>query len=97
MEDRIALVPSPALLKEYDLIGHDLPGLIVQAGQTELRRSFLYAMTALLIGGLISLSIVGGFVYLVMQGHGGYAGALLGAGALNMVAGFQTVRLNRSK
>jgi hypothetical protein len=50
-------------------------------------------MLGLVIGGLLGLGLIGGFVYLVMQGHGGYATTLLGTGALSMVAGFRVVRL----
>lgn len=91
--EKIATVPSPELLREYDSVGHDLPGMIVAAWQARHRRSFIYAMVALIIGGMLALGMVGGFVYLVMQGHGRYALTLLGAGALGMVAGFRSVRL----
>ncbi len=57
------------------------------------RRAFWFALVSLVIGGLIGLSLVGGFVYLVMQNHGGYATTLLGGGALSMVAGFRATRL----
>jgi hypothetical protein len=58
------------------------------------RRAFLYAFASTLIGGLIALSLIAGFIYLVMQGHSKAAGILLGAGALSMVAGFRSTRLN---
>jgi hypothetical protein len=58
------------------------------------RWTFIYALTALIIGGVIGLSLVGGFVYLVMNGHAKAAAALLGAGAVGMVAGFRSTRLN---
>jgi hypothetical protein len=50
---------------------------------------------SLVIGGVLALSLVGGFIYLVMNDHGGYAGGLLGAGALGMVAGFRSTRLDK--
>lgn len=94
-KDRIAAIPSAELLREYDLVGHDLPNLVIEAWQAGHRRSFRYAMTALFIGGLLAMSLIGGFIYLVMQGHGGYAATLLGGGALSMVAGFRSVRLDK--
>jgi hypothetical protein len=49
---------------------------------------------ALVIGGLVSISLVGGFVYLVMNDHPKSAAILLGSGALGMVAGFRSTRLD---
>jgi hypothetical protein len=57
------------------------------------RRAFWYALISLIFGGSIALSLVGGFVYLVMQGHPKAAGSLLTAGAFGMVAGFRSTRL----
>jgi hypothetical protein len=69
-----------------------LPALILAEWSYRHRRSFRYAMTSLVIGGLIALSLVGGFIFLVMHGFGYYALGLLGAGAVGMVAGFRSVR-----
>ena len=33
------------------------------------RRAFWYAPVALVIGGLMGISLIGGFIYLVMNGH----------------------------
>jgi hypothetical protein len=90
---KIPEVPSPELLREYDRVGSDLPGLILEAWANRHKRAFRYAMTALIIGGSIALSLVFGFIFLVMHGHGGYASALLGGGAIGMVAGFRSIRL----
>jgi uncharacterized membrane protein len=92
---RIAVVPSPALLAEYNNINPNLPLSIVEAGQRELAREFQYAIVFLVFGGCISLSIIGGFVYLAMQDHPTAAGALLGAGVLNMVTGFVRNRFRK--
>jgi len=94
-EYKIAAIPSAELLREYDIVGHDLPSKVITAWQSGHDRSFRYAMAALIIGGLLALGLLGGFIYLVMQGHGGYAATLLGGGTLSMVAGFRSVRLNQ--
>jgi hypothetical protein len=57
------------------------------------RRAYRFAMLSLLIGGILSLGLIVGFVYLVMQGHTTAAGLLLGSGALSLVAGFRSTRL----
>jgi hypothetical protein len=88
-----ASVPSPALLQQYAHVGLDLPALVIKEWGYRHRRAFWYAMLALFIGGLLALSLVGGFIYLVMHNHPTAAGSLLGAGAIGMVAGFRAARL----
>jgi len=46
-----------------------------------------------LIGGLIALSLVGGFIYLMIMAIRSGRNPV-GAGALGMVAGFRSTRLN---
>lgn len=87
-------VPSPELLDQYAYISPEMPGLVMAEWSHRHRRAFLYALVSLLIGGLLALSLVGGFIFLVMNGRGGYAVTLLGAGALSMVAGFRSTRLD---
>jgi hypothetical protein len=57
------------------------------------QRGARYANLSLVIAGILGMGLIGGFVYLVMNGHGGYAVTLLGGGALSMVAGFRVARL----
>jgi hypothetical protein len=57
-------------------------------------RAFTYALVSTILGAIVALSLVGGFVYLVMNGHPKSAAALLGAGALGMVTGFRSGRLD---
>lgn len=87
-------VPGPQVLQGYREIHPDLPAIVMQEWSFRNRRAFIYATIALIIGGLVALSLIGGFIYLVMQGHGGYGSALLGAGALGIVAGFLKSRLD---
>jgi len=89
-----AAVPSSELLKSYQALGKKLPEAVMAEWSSYHRRAFIYATVALTFGGLIALSLVGGFVYLVMNGHPKSAAALLGAGALGMVAGFRSTRLD---
>ncbi|MGB6156903.1 MAG: hypothetical protein WBH45_01365 [Acidobacteriaceae bacterium] len=90
-----ASVPSPELLLEYSRVAPELPGLVVQEWGHRHRRAFIYATTALVAGALLAGALVGGFVYLVMKDHGGYADGLLGAGVLSLVTGFLSTRLDR--
>jgi uncharacterized SAM-binding protein YcdF (DUF218 family) len=75
------------------MVSPELPALVMKEWSYRHRRAFWFALVSLVIGGLIGLSLVAGFIYLVMQGHHKAAGLLLGAGALGMVAGFRSARL----
>jgi hypothetical protein len=88
------VVPSRELLDLYAEIHPNLAFDVMDAWNQSHRRAFWYAFVSTLIGGLIALSLVGGFIYLMMNGHSKAAGILLGAGALGMVAGFRSTRLN---
>jgi hypothetical protein len=58
------------------------------------QRQFLYATLSLGGGILVTLALIGGFIYLVMEGHPEAAASLLGTGALGLVAGFLSSRLD---
>ena len=88
-----ASVPGAEILAAYAKVSPDLPAHVLEEWSLRHRRAFLYAITALVIGGILGVALIGGFVYLVLTGHGGYAAALLGAGAISMVAGFRAARL----
>lgn len=90
---KIPTIPNPELLKEYGNVSSELPLHVVSAWENHHQRAFRYAVISLIIGGAVALSLVGGFIYLVEAGHGGYASALLGGGALGMVTGFRSIRL----
>lgn len=85
-------VPSPAALAAYGEIDSQLPAVIVDAAVRYDRQAFAYAMTGMVIGGLIA-SVIAGFVYLVISSHPEAAGGLLGASVLSMIAGFRSSRL----
>lgn len=89
----LGVVPPPELLEKFAVYGPELPLSVMKLWSLAHQRSYRYAMLGLAIGGVLGLGLIGGFVYLVMQGHGGYATTLLGTGALSMVAGFRVVRL----
>jgi cation transporter-like permease len=65
----------------------------LQVRNRELRREFVYAAMALGIAALALILVLGGFVYLVMQGHPTEAKILLGAGVLGLIASFVRARL----
>jgi hypothetical protein len=48
---------------------------------------------ALSLGALIFLSLIGSYVYLIMQGHPYVGSVLFGGGALGIITGFQRARL----
>lgn len=91
-----ALIPDAATLAEFQHIDTGLPVRLVEIAAREAEREYRYAMLALVCGALIALAVIGGFIYLVMQGHGAYAGGLLGAGVLTMIGGFLRARLSPS-
>ena len=87
-----ASMPNADILKFYAEVSPDLPVMIIEEWRSHVRRPFSYAMASLVIGGILATSLVVGFVYLVVNGHGGYAVTLLVAGALGMLAGFRFAR-----
>ena len=68
-----------ALLTQYSIISPELPALVLQEWGHRNRRAFWYALVALVIGGLMGISLIGGFIYLVMNGHVKAAVSLPGA------------------
>lgn len=88
----IPSVPNPELLEEYRRVASELPALVIAEWSARHSRRFRYALTSLIIGGVLALSLVSGFVFLVMKDQGKYAAGLLCAGAFTMVAGFLSTR-----
>jgi hypothetical protein len=88
-----SVVLSPEQLQEYGKIDPSLPGLVLRGRDHELQREFLYAIGSLTAGVIAFLSIVGGYVYLVMHEHPNAAAALLGTGVLSLIGGFIRARL----
>lgn len=87
-----AQVPSAAVLQQYLHVSPELPALVMKEWGYRHKRQFLYAMVSLIIGGLVAFSLIGGFVFLVMNGHPKEAGWLLGSGAVGLVSGFVASR-----
>jgi hypothetical protein len=92
-KEQVSLVPSPEQLKQFQAINPELPALLFQARDRELHREFIYAAIALGVAALALILVLGGFVYLVMQGHPTEAKILLGAGVLGLIASFIRARL----
>jgi len=69
--------------------------LIVQADRRERSDEFWYAMVGLLSGLILHLSLIAGFIYLVMEGQPKYALVLLGAQVLSASGIFVKARLNK--
>ena len=92
-KQQVSLVPSPEQLQRYQAIDPALPVLLFQARDRQLHREFVYAALALGIAALALILVLGGFVYLVIQGHPTEAKILLGAGVLGLIAGFIRARL----
>src|SRR5271157_377381 len=93
MPPKTSLLPSPQQLQGYLRVNPRLPELVVQAETDEARREFWYAVASLAGGVITVLSVVGGFVYLVMNNHPQAAGSLLGTGVLGLIQGFIRARL----
>jgi uncharacterized membrane protein len=92
-KDQVSLVPSPEQLQKFQEIDPALPATLMQARDRELQREFAYAALALAVAALALILVLGGFVYLVMQGHPTEAKILLGAGVLGLIASFIRARL----
>jgi hypothetical protein len=84
------LLPSVEELRE---LSERAQVAAINAGDRVSRRKFAYAITSL-IGGLICfLAMLGGFVFLVMQGRPESAGLLLGTGLLAIIGRMIGARL----
>jgi hypothetical protein len=90
---KTAILANPSDLAKFAAIDPTLPVLVLQSSDRQLRREFLYAAMSLGAGLIALLAIVGGFVYLSMNGHPVTSGVLLGAGVLGLVAGIIRSRL----
>jgi hypothetical protein len=64
----LKILAVSALLTQYSIISPELPALVLQEWGHRNRRAFWYALVALVIGGLMGISLIGGFIYLVMNG-----------------------------
>ena len=90
---QVSLVLNPEQLAEYARVSPELPALVVKGRNAELRRQFVYAVLSLLSGVVALLSLIAGYVYLVIQGHPHAAAGLLAGGVLGLVGGFIRSRL----
>lgn len=88
-----SLIPQAEQLVPFAVIDPNLPSEIIKAANNEHQRSYRYAMTSLVAGTVLAVSAIGGFVYLVMQGHPASASALLAVNVLNFIGGFIRNRL----
>src|SRR5215831_18408373 len=93
MPRRASLLPNPEQLELYARLSPELPPLVLKAADNEQEREYRYAVVSLLTGSILGISVIGGFVYLVMQGHAVAAGWLLGVNVLNLIHGFVRNRL----
>jgi hypothetical protein len=84
-----ALLPSIEQLTQISRdLGPKMAELIVQIAARNQRGELLYATLSLLGGLIVAVAVIGGFVYLVVQGYPKAAGGLLSVGVLNMIGGF---------
>jgi hypothetical protein len=67
---------------------------IIAARNEAVKMEYRYAMAGLAIAGLGLISVVGGFIFLVMYNHPQAAACLLGAGILSLIGGFIKTRLS---
>lgn len=88
-----SLILNPEQLAQYARLDRELPALIVKARDNELKRQFAYAVLSLVCGILALLTVVGGFIFLVLRGHAQAAAALLATGVLGLIGGFLRSRL----
>lgn len=92
--EQLGIVLGPEILRSYKEIDENLPVLIVQAIDGQLKREYRYALVGQIVAGIALILMAGGFIFLVMNGHEKPAYVLLGAGILNVIGGFLRARLN---
>jgi hypothetical protein len=88
-----SVVPSPEQLVLYANAGEHIPLAIIRARTDAAKMEYRYAMAGLAIAGIGLVSVVGGFIFLVIYGHPKAAAALLGAGILSLISAFIKTRL----
>jgi hypothetical protein len=90
---KFAVVPSPDQLAKFAAVDPALPARILEAGDRELNREFLYAVLSATYGIIALLSVVGGYIFLTLHGFAHSAAGLLAAGVLSLIGGFVRSRL----
>jgi hypothetical protein len=75
----LGVLPPPEALELFSNFGSETSMEAMRLWGFTHQRSYRYATLALAIGGTRALGLIGGFIYLVMQGHGAYAATLLDA------------------
>jgi hypothetical protein len=91
----LSVVPSGEQLAHYSAVDPTLPVRILQAREFELQWEFQYAALSATYGILALLSVVGGYIYLVIHGSPQAAAGLLAAGVLSLIGGFVRSRLRQ--
>jgi hypothetical protein len=92
---RTAVLANTSDLAEFAALDPKLPALVLQSMDQQLKREFFYAAMSLGAGLIALLAIVGGYVYLSMNGHPVTSGVLLGAGVLGLITAIIRLRLHR--
>lgn len=96
-KSQISVVLNPQQLQLYSEIDPALPAILVKAALEVNRQEYRFAMTQGTFGFILGIAIIGGAIYLGMNGQPWLASVLLGTGAVGMVTGFQFSRLTGPK
>lgn len=93
MPPKISLILNPEQLQAFKEVDKRLPELIIQLADRDAKRDFWYALAGMGTSALLFLSVVGAFVYLIMQGHEKAAAGLLVGGVLGIINALIRARL----
>ena len=85
MPPKPSLLPNPQQMQAYKEADEWLPAAVIQTINHDAQRDFWYALAGMASAALLFLSVVGAFVYLIMQGHEKAAASLLGVGVLGII------------
>jgi hypothetical protein len=77
MPPKTSLVPAPQQLAAYKEVDARLPVMIIELADRDAQRDFWYALAGMGSSALLFLTVVGAFVYLIMQDHPTAAASLL--------------------
>ena len=91
------IAPNPEIVRFYEEISPGYGRIIIEQWALRNRRAFLTPFVAMIFSFALASGLIGGFVYLVMQGHTKAALALLGAGAISLVTAFLAIVKDWSK
>lgn len=91
------IAPNPDIVERFERIAPGYGKMLLEQWAIRNRRAWLTPFLSMIFSYTLALALIGGFIYLVMQGHAKAALGLLGAGAIGLVTAFLALAKDWSK